>query len=234
MEKRDDPGKRLSTREYLTSKFEFIHLRLTKIYKGVAEEPDPAALQESAQAFIEDLPIAVFFSSLQGRFLYCNRRAEELSGYSRKDVVGKLYYQTRFVGLNDLIKLASLYASRAFDHSLGPYRFTLIRRDGRRLRIEVMTRLSAFGLSRIVVSMAREVDESHPAREDEEEEGDLKRRLSQINRGMNPISICMDCKKIQASEDEWVPIEYFLYKQLELEFSHGYCPQCSEKRRTGA
>jgi PAS domain S-box-containing protein len=225
--------KRLSVRDYLSSKFQFIHLRLAKIYSSMNQTLDLPALEAAAKTFIEDLPLAVFFSSLEGRFLYCNRRSEELSGYPREEVVGRLYYQAGFVSLNDLIKLASLYASRAFDHSLGPYRFTLIRKDGRRIRVEILTHLTSFGESRIVMSLAREVDELNLKQEEGDEEGDLQRRLSLINKGMSPISICMDCKKVQAAEDEWIPIEYFLYKQLEIEFSHGYCPQCFEKRKAG-
>ncbi len=231
--KKDDQEKHSSVREYLESKFAFIHLRLAKIYQAMEQEPDPAGLEAAAQTFVEGLPVAVFFSSIRGRFLYCNARAEELSGYPRREVVGKLYYQARFLSVNDLIRLASLYASHAFDHSLGPYRFTLIRKDRRRVQVEVITRLSPFGASRIVLSALREVEDPRSEEKDTDDEGELQLRLSRIHKGMSPISICLDCKKVQATEDEWVPIEYFLYKKLALEFSHGYCPQCFEKRRAG-
>lgn len=226
--------KGLSVREYLLSKFQFIHLRLAKIYKSVNQQLDIPALEAAARVFIEDFPEAIFFSSLEGRFLYCNRKSEELSGYQRTSIIGKLYYQTGFVSLSDLIKLASLYASRAFTHNLGPYRITLLRRDGATIPVEVQTQLVPFGASRIIMSMARAVNEAHPEPDDANKEADLLRRLAEIHKGMSPVSICMDCKKIQATEDEWIPMEYFLYRQIGLEFSHGYCPQCFEKRKTGA
>ncbi|HUI71712.1 MAG TPA: PAS domain-containing protein, partial [Spirochaetia bacterium] len=208
-------------------------LRLAKIYKSVNQQLDIPALEAAARIFIEDFPQAVFFSSLEGRFLYCNRKSEELSGYPRSDIIGKLYYQTGFASLSDLIKLASLYATRAFTHNLGPYRFTLLRHDGTGIPVEVETRLVPFGASRIIMSVARGVAEPRTETDDGNEEADLQRRLVEIHRGMSPVSICMDCKKIQAAEDEWIPIEYFLYKQIGLEFSHGYCPRCFEKRKTG-
>ncbi|MBF0413517.1 MAG: GAF domain-containing protein [Desulfamplus sp.] len=60
--------------------------------------------------------------------------------------------------------------------------------------------------------------------------GDNNRRLSdymleiQAFRGIVPI--CSHCKSIKDDQDNWQPIEYYLTKQTEAEFSHGLCPQC--------
>jgi PAS domain S-box-containing protein len=169
-------------------------------------------------------------STSKAASLYGNKRAEELSGYPRQEVIGKRYYETSFVGLNDLIKIASLFATHVFDQSAGPYNFTMRKKDGTRIRVELLLRLTTFHGSRVILSVVREVQgpesREHEAKEDQE----LHRRLSQLNKGMSPISMCLDCKKVQSSENEWIPIEYFLYKQLELAFSHGYCPSCFEKK----
>jgi PAS domain S-box-containing protein len=220
----------LSVRDYLVNKFQFIHLRLLKFYRAHNDKADEGEIRDAAQLFIEQLPTAVFFVNLEGRFLYGNKKAEELSGYSRQEVIGKRYYETNFVGLNDLIKIASLFAAHVFDQSTGPYNFTLRRKDGNRIRVELLIRLTTFHGSRVILCVVREVQgpesREHEAKEDQE----LHRRLSQLNRGMSQISMCLDCKKVQSAENEWIPIEYFLYKQLELAFSHGYCPSCFEKK----
>ncbi len=220
----------LSVRDYLVNKFQFIHLRLLKFYKAHTDKPDVNAIQEAAQLFVEELPVAVFFVDLEGRFLYGNRKAEELSGYSRQEIIGKRYYETNFVGLNDLIKIASLFASHVFDKSAGPYSFTLRKKDGTRARVELLIRLSMFRSSSVILSAVREVQPAESKEHEAKNDQDLHRRLSQLNKGMSPISMCLDCKKVQSSENEWIPIEYFLYKQLELAFSHGYCPSCFQKK----
>lgn len=63
--------------------------------------------------------------------------------------------------------------------------------------------------------------------------GDKNRRLSdylleiQALRGL--ISICSNCQSIKNNEDEWHPVESYLIKHPEADFSHGICPECMEK-----
>jgi PAS domain S-box-containing protein len=226
----ENPNDGLSVRDYLVNKFQFIHLRLLKFYKAHKDKPDVSAIQDAAQLFLEELPVAVFFVDLEGRFLYGNKKAEELCGYPRQEIIGKRYYETNFVGLNDLIKIASLFAAHVFDKSAGPYTFTLRKRDGTRISVELLIRLSMFRSSNVILAAVREVQAAESKEHEAKSDLDLHRRLSQLNRGMSPISMCLDCKKVQAAENEWIPIEYFLYKQLELAFSHGYCPSCFQKK----
>lgn len=63
--------------------------------------------------------------------------------------------------------------------------------------------------------------------------GDRNRRLTdymeelQIMRGMKHI--CTYCKSIQNDNGEWHPIEDYLLKNPEADFSHSVCPQCIHK-----
>jgi len=58
-----------------------------------------------------------------------NKSAEEMVGYEREEVHGKKYYEMNLWSVNDLSKIASLFASDAFDRQLRPYRFNLLERD---------------------------------------------------------------------------------------------------------
>ena len=49
----------------------------------------------------------------------------------------------------------------------------------------------------------------------------------QAFRGM--VSICSNCKAIKHSEDEWRPIERYLAKHPEADFTHSICPVCTKK-----
>lgn len=63
--------------------------------------------------------------------------------------------------------------------------------------------------------------------------GDRNRELSdylgelQALRGLN--SICSHCKSIRDGSGEWQPIEQYLIRHPDAEFSHGLCPECLEK-----
>lgn len=59
---------------------------------------------------------------------------------------------------------------------------------------------------------------------------DRVRRQTQeirILRGILPI--CMFCKKIRTPEQQWQPIESYITKHSEAEFSHTFCPECGKK-----
>jgi len=43
------------------------------------------------------------------------------------------------------------------------------------------------------------------------------------------IPICCNCKKIRDSKGAWQPIEHYLMRHTEHEFSHGICPECRDK-----
>ena len=43
------------------------------------------------------------------------------------------------------------------------------------------------------------------------------------------IPICMGCKKVRNDEDYWSTVESYFKKHLDLDFSHGYCPECAAK-----
>jgi len=63
--------------------------------------------------------------------------------------------------------------------------------------------------------------------------GDKNKRLTdylmelQALRGIVPI--CANCKSIRDAQDNWHPIEHYLIKHPEADFSHGICPRCAKK-----
>lgn len=63
--------------------------------------------------------------------------------------------------------------------------------------------------------------------------GDKNKRLTdylmeiQALRGIVPI--CANCKSIKDKEDNWHPIEHYLIRHPQADFSHGMCPACMKK-----
>ena len=49
----------------------------------------------------------------------------------------------------------------------------------------------------------------------------------QTLRGM--VSICSNCKNIRDAQGNWHPIEHYLIRHPEANFSHGICPDCRKK-----
>lgn len=63
--------------------------------------------------------------------------------------------------------------------------------------------------------------------------GDKNKRLTdylmelQVLRGLVPI--CANCKSIRDDQNNWHPVEHYLIRHPEAEFTHGICPECIKK-----
>ncbi len=55
---------------------------------------------------------------------------------------------------------------------------------------------------------------------------ELNEALGKVRTLSGLLCICSDCKKIRDEQMEWIPLEQFLELHLDVEFSHGLCPQC--------
>jgi len=58
---------------------------------------------------------------------------------------------------------------------------------------------------------------------------DLQKAQDEIKSLEGILPICMHCKKIRDDKDNWAPIEVYIHKHSEAEFSHGICPDCLVK-----
>lgn len=58
---------------------------------------------------------------------------------------------------------------------------------------------------------------------------DLKKSLAQIKTLSGLVPICSYCKKIRDDKGYWSLLESYIEKHSEVSFSHGMCPECSEK-----
>ena len=43
------------------------------------------------------------------------------------------------------------------------------------------------------------------------------------------LLICANCKKIKNKEEQWEQIEKYIMEHSQAEFSHGICPECTQK-----
>ena len=53
--------------------------------------------------------------------------------------------------------------------------------------------------------------------------------LSEIQTLRGMITICSVCKKIKYDKGNWHPVEHYLIKHPEADFSHSICSECMKK-----
>lgn len=64
-----------------------------RMYKALQQS------EENLKTYLESAPDAIYINNLKGTFMYGNKKAEEITGYSRKELIGK-----SFLSLNLLPK----------------------------------------------------------------------------------------------------------------------------------
>lgn len=58
---------------------------------------------------------------------------------------------------------------------------------------------------------------------------ELQKALANVKKLSGLVPICSSCKKIRDDKGYWNQLEAYLQENLNLEFTHGICPECAAK-----
>ena len=123
------------------------------------------ASEERLRIIFEFAPDAYYLSDLQGHFLDGNKAAEERVGYGRQELIGKSFLRLNLLPPGQIPKAAALLAKNAVGQPTGPDEFTLIRKDGTRVEVEIRTYPVRIAGRALVLGIARDVTERKRAQE---------------------------------------------------------------------
>ena len=127
------------------------------------------ALQESEEnlrAYLESAPDGVYINDLKGTFLYGNRKAEEIMGYTREELIGKSFLKLNLLPAKYLAKAGKLLALNAIGRPTGPDELELTRKDGSRIWVEINTTPIKQEGKVAVIGFARDITERKQAEEE--------------------------------------------------------------------
>src|SRR6185503_5267705 len=119
------------------------------------------ALRESEERYrelFENAKDAIYVHDLDGTYLKANRAAEELSGYTREEIVGHKY--TEFIAEDHVNFVRKRFCAKLAQQGETSYEVDVIAKDGRRVPVEVSSR-AIFQNGQIVgvQGMARDITE---------------------------------------------------------------------------
>ncbi|MCJ7771477.1 PAS domain S-box protein, partial [Candidatus Bathyarchaeota archaeon] len=86
--------------------------------------------EERLNILFELAPDAYYLNDLKGNFIDGNKAAEEVTGYTKKELIGESFLKLKLLPRSQALKAAKLLAMNALGKPTGPDEFVLNRKDG--------------------------------------------------------------------------------------------------------
>ncbi|RLE06603.1 MAG: hypothetical protein DRJ06_07465, partial [Candidatus Aminicenantes bacterium] len=115
--------------------------------------------EERLKIMFEYAPDAYYLSDLKGYFIDGNKAAENLVGYKKEEVIGKSFLNLALLSTKELLKASKLLAKNLQGKGTGPDEFTLNRKDGSQVSVEIRTYPVKIKGKTVVLGIARDISE---------------------------------------------------------------------------
>ncbi len=114
---------------------------------------------ERLRILFEFAPDAYYLNDLKGKFIDGNKVAEEVTGFKRDELIGRSFLELKLLSPKQIPKAAALLARNALGQPTGPDEFTLNRKDGSQVTVEIRTFPVKIGNKTLVLGIARDISE---------------------------------------------------------------------------
>lgn len=138
--------------------------------------------EERLKILFESAPDTIYLIDSEGRFMDANRAAFELIGFARDEVIGKSLAELDLLSAGQLSKAKKNLKKVVTGKLSGPNEYTLKRKDGSLISVEVRTFPVKIGGKMLTLGIARDITE-HKRTEKEllEHQAKLKSLASQLS-----------------------------------------------------
>jgi PAS domain S-box-containing protein len=137
---------------------------LTNAFHDMAEAlaKNQRTLMESEERFkllFEFAPDAYYLLDFEGNFIDGNKKAEHLIGYQKQELIGMNFLKLDLLSEKELLKAAELLAENLDGKPTRPDEYTLKRKDGSQVTVEISTIPIDIGGQGVVLGIARDITE---------------------------------------------------------------------------
>jgi PAS domain S-box-containing protein len=93
--------------------------------------------EESLRTYLQMAPDGIYVSNAKGTFLYVNKRAEEISGYSKEELVGKSFLELDLIPEKYMARVRRSVEETAAGITTSPEELEIKRKDGTNVFVEI-------------------------------------------------------------------------------------------------
>ncbi|MFC2078987.1 PAS domain S-box protein [Candidatus Bipolaricaulota bacterium] len=127
--------------------------------------------EERLRVLFERAPDAYYLCDYKGCFIDGNEAAEEITGFSREELIGKSFLKLKLLSAKDIARAAAQLARSALGKATGPDEFALNRKDGSQVPVEIRTHPVKIQGQSLLLGIARDITQRKTA-EDALREGE--------------------------------------------------------------
>jgi len=160
-----------------------------KLEQKIAERKQVEdALRESEERLkilFEYAPDAIFLNDDKGNFVDGNKAAEEMVGYAKEELIGKKSSEVGLLSPEQLPKAVEHLKKIVMGKPTGPDEFTLKKKDGSYVTVEIRTFPVKIGNQTLGLGIARDITER---KKSELKQDELIKKVDNINRELNDFA----------------------------------------------
>ncbi|MFH2059003.1 MAG: PAS domain S-box protein [Pseudomonadota bacterium] len=195
---------------------------------SIQDTDAPEYINSKFKALMDASPDPIVIYDKEGKTTYMNPGFEKVYGFTFDEVIGR---KIKFVPEDELEKTMKAWQRTIKGEKLyfETRRFT---KDGKILNIQMSTAIILDKDQNHLESIVIHRDITPIKQAEQENEKlivELKQALSELKTLRGLLPICSSCKKIRDDKGDWNQIEPFIQERSQAQFSHGICPECSEK-----
>ena len=113
--------------------------------------------EEKLKILFEFAPDAYYLNDLEGKFIDGNKAAEELTGYTRDELIGKSFLKLKLLPPKQILKAAKLLLKNEMGKPTGPDELILNRKDGTQVIAEIRAFPVKIKDQTLVLGIARDI-----------------------------------------------------------------------------
>jgi len=129
-------------------------------------EDDLKRSEERFKQLFELAPDGIYINDMDGNFLDGNQAAQKLIGYEKDEILGKNMLEVGLLPEDQLEKAAMGLGESMDGNPYGPAELDLLRKDGRRITVEIMTHPIRIANETMILGMVRDLSRRKKAERD--------------------------------------------------------------------
>jgi len=120
-------------------------------------EEELRKIEERNRIILEESPLGIYYSNLFGKFIYGNKKAEEIIGFKRSELIGKNFLKLKLLNPKDIIKAAKLLAFNRLGQDTENQEFILNRKDGTKVPVKIDSKIVNLNGKKIVLGIVEDI-----------------------------------------------------------------------------